>query len=35
MEGFPDGPVVKDVPANTGDTGSILGPGRLHNPRSN
>ena len=24
---FPDGPVVKNPPANAGDTGSILGPG--------
>ena len=26
--GFPDGSVVKNPPANAGDTGSILGPGR-------
>ena len=25
---FPNGPVVKDPPANTADTGSIPGPGR-------
>ena len=27
---FPDGPVVKNPPANAGDTGSILSPGRSH-----
>ena len=27
---FPGGPAVKKPPANAGDTGSILGPGRLH-----
>ena len=27
---FPAGPVVKNTPANTGDTGRIPGPGRLH-----
>ena len=27
---FPDGPVVKNLPANAGDTGSIPGPGRFH-----
>ena len=32
---FPGGPVVKDPPANAGDTGSIPGPGRSHMPRSN
>ena len=26
----PGGPVVKNPPANLGDTGSIPGPGRLH-----
>ena len=30
---FPDGPVVKNPPANEGDTGSIPGPGRFHMPR--
>ena len=25
---FPDGPVVKNPPANAGDTGSVLGLGR-------
>ena len=34
-EDFPDGPVVKDPPANAGHTGSIPGPGRSHMPRSN
>ena len=29
---FPGGPVVKNPPANAGDTGSIPGPGRLHIP---
>ena len=33
--GFPDGTVVKNPPANAGDTGSIPGPGRSHMPRSN
>ena len=28
MEGFPDGPVVKNIPANAGDMGLILGLGR-------
>ena len=32
---FPGGTVVKNPPANTGDTGSIPGPGRSHMPRSN
>ena len=27
---FLGGPVVKNVPANAGDTGSISGPGRFH-----
>ena len=27
---FPGGPVVKNPPANEGDTGSIPGPGRFH-----
>ena len=34
-EGFPGGAVVKNLPANAGDTGSIPGPGRSHMPRSN
>ena len=29
---FPGGPVVKNLPANVGDTGSIPGPGRSHTP---
>ena len=29
------GAVVKNPPANAGDTGSIPGPGRSHMPRSN
>ena len=34
-EGFPGGTVVKNPPANAGDTGSIPGPGRSHMPQSN
>ena len=34
-EGFPGGTVVKNPPANAGDTGSSPGPGRSHMPRSN
>ena len=33
--GLPGGSVVKNLPANAGDTGSIRGLGRLHTPRSN
>ena len=33
--GFPGGTVVKNLPANAGDTGSIPGPGRSHMPQSN
>ena len=33
--GFPGGAVVKNLPANAGDTGSSLGLGRSHMPRSN
>ena len=33
--GFPGGAVVKNPPANAGDTGSRPGPGRSHMPRSN
>ena len=33
--GFPGGTVVKNLPANAGDTGSSPGPGRFHMPRSN
>ena len=32
---FPDGAVVKNLPANAGDTGSSPGPGRSHMPQSN
>ena len=35
MEDFPGGTVVKNPPANAGDTGSIPGPGRSHMQRSN
>ena len=33
--GFPGGAVVKNLPANAGDTGLSPGPGRSHMPRSN
>ena len=32
--GFPGGAVVKNPPANAGDTGLSPGPGRSHMPRS-
>ena len=32
---FPGGAVGKNLPANAGDTGSILGPGRFHILRRN
>ena len=32
---FPGGAVVKNPPANAGDTGSSPGPRRSHMPRSN
>ena len=32
---FPSGAIVKNLPANTGDRGSIPGPGRSHMSRSN
>ena len=32
---FPGGTVVKNPPANAGDTGSIPGLGRFHMPQSN
>ena len=32
---FPGGTVVKNLPANAGDTGSSTGPGRSHMPQSN
>ena len=36
-QGFPDGPVVKNLSANAnaGDVGSISGPGRSHRPLGN
>ena len=34
-KGFPGGAVVKNPPANAGDTGSSPGLGRSHMPRSN
>ena len=34
-EGFPGGTVVKNPPANAGDTGLSPGPGRSHMPWSN
>ena len=33
--GFPGDAVVKNPPANAGDTGSSPGPGRSHMPQSN
>ena len=35
MRDFPGGAVVKNLPANAGDTGSSPGPGRSHMPQSN
>ena len=35
VRGFPGGAVVKNPPANAGDTGSSPGPGRSHMPQSN
>ena len=32
QEGFPGGPVVKNLPANAEDVGLITGPGRFHKP---
>ena len=32
IRGFPGGAVVKNLPANAGDTGSIPGPERSHMP---
>ena len=32
---FLGGPVVENLPANAGDTGSIPSPGRSHMPQSN
>ena len=34
MGGFPGGAVVKNPPANAGDTGSIPGSGRSHIPQN-
>ena len=34
-EDFPGGPVVRSLPANAEDTGSIPGLGIFHMPRSN
>ena len=33
--GFPGGPLIKNLPANAGDKGSIPGAGRSHMPWSN
>ena len=35
MQGFPSGAVVKNPPANAGDTGSSPSSGRSHMPQSN
>ena len=35
MLDFPGGAVVKNLPANAGDTGTIPDPGRSHMPGSN
>ena len=35
MGGFPGGSMVKNPPANTGDTSLIPSPGRSHMPRNN
>ena len=35
LPGFPGGTVVKNLPANSGDTGSSPGLGRSHMPWSN
>ena len=35
VKGFPGGTVVKNPPANAGDTGLSPGPGRSHMPWSN
>ena len=34
LRGFPGGAVVRNPPANAGDTGSCPRPGRFHMPRS-
>jgi len=35
LQGFPGGPVVKNSPNNSGDTGLIPGPGRSHMQQGN
>ena len=35
IQDFPGGPVVENLPASTGDTGSIPGPRRFHVLRGN
>ena len=35
LKGFPGGAVVKNLPADAGDTGSSPAPGISHMPRSN
>ena len=35
FKGFPGGAVVKNLPANVGDTGLSPGPGKSHMPQSN
>ena len=35
MEDFPGDPVVKNLPANAGDMGSVPGQGRFHMHRGN
>ena len=35
FQDFPGGLVVRNLPANAGDTGLISGPGRSHMPQSN
>ena len=35
LRGFPGGAVVKNPPANAGDTGSSPGPGRSYMPWTN
>ena len=34
LQGFPGGSVVKNLPINAGDIGSIPDPGRYHMPKS-
>ena len=35
QEGFPGGPVVKNLPVDSEDLGSVAGLGRFHMPWSN